>query len=75
MVSSAKGCRRMEHLVLIVPTALGFFDFGSQPLRAGLSCGALLALSDGRGIRCEKRAAVASFCASRSPFGMTAFFL
>ena len=113
MVSSAKGCRRMEHLVLIVrrnggvggvrnkekeykeveevkerrngeaivvvrgcvaPTALGFFDFGSQPLRAGLSCGALLALSDGRGIRCEKRAAVASFCASRSPFGMTAFF-
>lgn len=30
------------------PTALGFFDLGSQPLRARLSCVAPLALSDER---------------------------
>jgi hypothetical protein len=70
--------RRSGEAIVVVrgcdaPTAHGFFDFGPQPL-AGLSCGALLAFSDGRGIRCEKLAAVASFCASRSPFGMTAFF-
>lgn len=39
-------CANLTHL------RRSFFCFSSQPLRARLSCGAPLALSDGRGTRC-----------------------